>query len=423
MLTILALAQKDLRILIRYKSGLFFTLIWPLLVAVMFGTIFSGESGQRAKIKVAIVDEDATTESGRFAARLEKSGEFEAVRANQDQGISLVRRARLTAVILIAKGFGEASGRLFYGTPPQVEVWIDPSRKAEAGMLQGLLQKHAAARMQSLLSDRANSRTMIARALKEIDAAPASGDKAVLGRFLGELDRFLAAPSDNPANAEMGSWQPLEVVEKAVARGTAGPAPRSSFEITFPQGILWGIIGCIMTFGIGIVTERTLGTMTRLQMSPSSRFQLLAGKALACFTALVVLQSGMFLIGRWIFHVRPQSWILVMMAAFSSAAAFVGIMMLVSVLGKTEQAAAGAGWAIMMPIAMLGGGMLPLFFMPSWMAAASHFSPAKWAILAMEGAIWRGFSLREMLLPCGILIVVGITCFLAGTRAFQRNLT
>ena len=93
--------------------------------------------------------------------------------------------------------------------------------------------------------------------------------------------------------------------------------------------------------------------------------------------------------------------------------------MLIAALGKTEQAAAGAGWSVMMPLAMLGGGMVPLFAMPAWMAAAGNFSPAKWAILALEGAIWRGFSPQEMLLPCGILILAGIACFAIGTRAFR----
>jgi ABC-2 type transport system permease protein len=189
--------------------------------------------------------------------------------------------------------------------------------------------------------------------------------------------------------------------------------------LTFPQGILWGIVGCVMTFGLGIVTERTQGTMVRLQMSPISRAQLLGGKALACFTAITFVECGLFAVGRVFFGVHPTSWALLALAAVSAAAGFVGIMMLISVLGKTEQAAAGVGWAIMMPITMLGGGMVPLFVMPSWMATAGNISPAKWAVLAFEGAIWRDFSTAEMLVPCGILVVVGLVSFAVGTRAFR----
>ena len=93
--------------------------------------------------------------------------------------------------------------------------------------------------------------------------------------------------------------------------------------------------------------------------------------------------------------------------------------MFLSVLGKTEQAAGGIGWGVLLMFAMLGGGMIPLFFMPPWLKTLSHVSPVKWAILAMEGAIWREFTLSEMILPCGILIGAGIVFFAIGTWAFR----
>lgn len=422
MLTIFALAQKDLRILLRVKSGLFFTFVWPLMVAVLFGVIFSGPGENASRIKVAVVDEDGSPNSKEFLARLERSKEFEAVPADREEAIKSVRLGKQTAAILLPRGFGEASGRLFYGEPPKVEVWIDPSRKAESAMLQGFLFKQAADGMQKLLSDRSAARDMVRKALDDVRAVPDAKQKEDVGRFLGELDRFLqTASTSDTATREMGSWQPLAIEEKEVATGAAGPQPHNPFDITFPQGILWGMIGCVMTFGIGIVSERTHGTMVRLQMSPIARWQLLAGKALACFTAIAFIEAGLFVIGRFFFRLHPSSWPLLALAAFSAAVGFVGIMMLVSVLGKTEQAAAGAGWTVMMPIALLGGGMVPLFFMPGWMSVAGNFSPAKWAVLAFEGAIWRGFSFGEMLLPCGILVLVGACCFAIGTRAFRSQ--
>lgn len=98
---------------------------------------------------------------------------------------------------------------------------------------------------------------------------------------------------------------------------------------------------------------------------------------------------------------------------------FVGIMMLLSVIGRTERSAAGIGWAILMMMSMIGGGMLPLFIMPEWMQTVSNISPVKWAMLAMEGAIWRQFTLREMLLPWSIMWSVGMIGFFAGVSVFK----
>jgi ABC-2 type transport system permease protein len=419
---ILALAVKDLRILVRLRMGLFFTFVWPLLVAIFFGLIFSGPGERTAKMHVAVVDNDNTAVSREFVSRLETSAEFETILTDRSQATSLVRQGKCSAAIEIPPGFGEASERVFYGQAPKLEVWIDPSRKAESAMIEGLLFKHAAARMQKLFSDRSASKAMLDQARKELKTAPESTNgKEAIGRYLGELDRFLHSVPSNETTGGGTAWQPLEIVEKQVTSDRKGPQPDNPFAITFPQGILWGILGCIMTFGIGIVSERTQGTMMRLQISPITRRQLLAGKALACFSAIAIVEAMLFVIGRFCFHVQPSSWLLLALAGFSTAVAFVGIMMLISVLGKSEQAVAGAGWAVMMPIAMFGGGMVPLFIMPGWMSTASNFSPAKWAILSLEGALWRGFSFSDLLLPCGILILVGVVCFSAGAHAFRST--
>jgi ABC-2 type transport system permease protein len=74
-----------------------------------------------------------------------------------------------------------------------------------------------------------------------------------------------------------------------------------------------------------------------------------------------------------------------------------------------------------MIMAMFGGGMVPLVFMPSFMKTLSNFSPAKWSVLALEGAIWRGFTWSEMLLPCAILIAVGAVCMAIGTWLLSRT--
>jgi ABC-2 type transport system permease protein len=54
------------------------------------------------------------------------------------------------------------------------------------------------------------------------------------------------------------------------------------------------------------------------------------------------------------------------------------------------------------------------------MLSVASFSPVKWGILALEGAIWRGFSAAEMLLPCGILLGVGAAGFVAGVAVLAR---
>ena len=160
-----------------------------------------------------------------------------------------------------------------------------------------------------------------------------------------------------------------------------------------------GAIGCVGAFAISIVNERAYGTFLRLRIAPISRGQILAGKGSACFLACVIEIGLLLATGHFIFGVRLQNAASLALAIASTSAGFVGIMMLLSVLGKTEQAVAGAGWGILIVMAMFGGGMVPLMMMPGWMQRISHLSPVKWGILALEGAIWRGFTLVRCLSP------------------------
>jgi len=108
------------------------------------------------------------------------------------------------------------------------------------------------------------------------------------------------------------------------------------------------------------------------------------------------------------------------MGIVSMALCVVGIMMLMSVIGRTEEAVAGASWGANVVMAMFGGGMIPLAFMPTFMKTLSNFSPMKWGVLALEGAIWRGFSFTEMLYPCAILIAVGAVGITGGVIVLNR---
>lgn len=420
---ILALAGKDLRLLFRNRGHLFFAFGWPVVMALFFGLIFGG-GGKSGAVPVVVVDEDGTPASMALVDRLRRTEGLEVVLGSRQEAERLVREGKRSGAVVVPRGYGEASERLFHGEPRKVEIALDPSHAAEGAMLEGLVTGAAMQSFQQLFDDPSLGRKMVERSLSDLrQGSPAGSERVSLERFLGELDVFLGSSPGRAAGeaggGSGGKWTPL-VVEKRQL-GTERVGPRTAFEVTFPQGVLWGIIGCALGFALSLVTERTHGTLRRLQMSPLSRGHVLAGKALACFASIALVEALLFAVGRAFFGVRPSSWALLALAGLSVALAFVGIMMVVAVAGRTEQSAGGLGWAVMMPLTMVGGGMVPLFVMPRWMQAVGTVSPVKWGILALEGAIWRGFGLAEMLLPCGVLAAVGLAGFAIGARLFRGD--
>lgn len=414
----LQLVAKELRLLSRDRGDLFFVLVWPLVVAIFFGTVFAGR-GARGKIPLSVVDEDKTAGSAAFLAALDRQGGLALAAATREEAVALVRRGRRTAYLALLPGFGEARERMFYGQPARIELGADPSRTGELAMIEGLLKAAAFQGMQELFTDREASKRMLSQARSDLRRAPAR-EQETTGRFLEELDRYLSeAPAEaGGSRSAAGGWNPVEIETKSIAGQRS--APQNPFEITFPQGILWGIVGCAASFGVGLVLERTQGTLLRLEIAPISRAQILAGRALACVTAILAIELLLTVIGVAVFQVRPSSVAHLVLAGVSSALGFSGLMMALSVMGRTPQSVGGLSWALLLMMSMLGGGMMPLFLMPSWMVAASHLSPVKWAILAFEGALWRGFSTPEMLLPCGILLGVGLLGLALGARLYPR---
>lgn len=422
---LLALAGKDLRLLIRDRAGFFFTYFFPFLYASFFGMIFGGMGKGASGIAVDIIDEDQTIHSRAFVESLEKSAELEATPSDRAEATARVQRGRRVAFIALPAGFGERFSKPFLDGPPEIEVGLDPARQAEGGMLQGILTKHLMTSLMEQLTDKSKMVTMIDESIKDVQADQSMDMawKIPLSVFLPALRTFFVNAPDEKAGdgtdgmvsvaAKFGEFVKLTEVR----RNQDGP--KTSYDITFPQGIIWGLLSCAAGFGISMVSERTGGTLVRLRMGPLSGGHILAGKAIACFITCVSISTLLLIFGRLVFNVRPDSIPLLAVAIVCSAICFVGIMMLMSVLGKTEQSAASIGWGILSILAMIGGGMVPLMFMPPFIRTLSHISPIKWSIYALEGAIWRGFSASEMLFPCAMLLVFGVVCFAIGTRWFR----
>jgi ABC-2 type transport system permease protein len=435
MRTVLIMALKDLLLITRDWLGLFFIVVFPILMGVFFGSMYGGV-GERGstKLDVAVVDEDGSPMSAKFIESLANSGSVNVQKLPRDEALDRVRRGQLIGMIGIPNGFGKTAG-IMWMEGPAIELGVDPSRQAEAGMLQGFIMQAAGKLAMERYQDPASMRAIIQNSREKMvaDAETPAEMRPLLNQMMTSLDGFMA------------KWQEVQSADQAKGTGekkslSAGNAfeiariktidvtrepPKGSrealfqqiqskWDISFPQAMLWGVLACAATFAISIVRERKQGTLLRLQAAPISRTKVLLGKATACFLAVMGVIIMMVILGMFL-GMRPRSPALLAGAAVCVAFCFVGIMTLMSVIGKTEESVSGAAWGANMIMAMFGGGMIPLAFMPRFIATLGQASPVKWSILALEGAIWRGFTPIEMLLPCGVLIAVGAVCLTVGS--------
>jgi ABC-2 type transport system permease protein len=426
MRNVLTLALKDLKLLTRDRFGMFWVLGFPIIYALFFGSIFGGAGGGGVNaMPVAVVDQDQTAGSQAFIERLGSSDAielepFDDIVAARD----LVRTGKKTAALLVKEGFGDSPGIMFGGDQNNlIDVSVDPSRSAEAGYLQGLLMEAAYRSTIDRFRDTGWARDQVRTGMSEIATNDTiePAQRLILGAFMTSVDTFLGAvdPELYQDGLDFDSGSSAIEVTEVTTETDSGP---SSYEVSFPSAILWGLLGCSAAFSISIVKERIEGTFMRLCVSPTGPAQILAGKGLACFISCSLVIVILLVVANLSVGVRLGQPLHLALAIVSASLCFVGLMMLISVLGRTIEAVGGAGWAIYVVMAMIGGGMIPLMFMPRWLYQISMISPVRWGIQALEGAIWREYSLTEMLLPCGVLVGIGVVAFLVGWRISRRSL-
>lgn len=426
------IAVKDLRVLSRHPAALFWVVGFPMLQALLFGAIFGGGGAGANALPVAVVDLDGSRYSRALADRL---GRLEALRvrpASYDSARALVRRGRLAAYVALMPGLGATFGFGAADSSGGIELGVDPSRRAEAGVLEGLVTQAVFQAMQGEFGAGGSGREVVRRGIEGIErdstAAPADRARRAdvlrdLERLMTSLERARAAPGGAPLTGGSGGTDGAGFSGPAIRRvavAAARHSPRSGWEVTFPSAMLWALMAVCSTFAVSIVAERRQGTFLRLRLTPVSREQVLAGKGLACFIAGTVVLSALLAVGVALFRVRVGDAAMLAAAVLCTTLCFVGVMMFVATLGREERSVSGASWALLLVQSMLGGGMIPLIAMPPWLQAASHLSVVRWGILSIEGAVWRGFGWAEVAPSLAILLGVGVAGFAIGSAALRR---
>jgi ABC-2 type transport system permease protein len=441
----LAVAWKDLTLLRRDRASLFFTLAFPVLVAILFGLVFGGV-GKPRRLEVAIVDESQGPAAAALALEIERDPVFEARRAgDREEGLTMVRRGAVSACIVIPREFDRAADRFpFLGGLP-LEAFTDPGRAVEAGLIEGKLSALASRHAMRGLSSPAHLRSMAADGQRMLEmnqqltperraafeslfrslsmladsagAASPTGDAGVTPDA-GSAGGAARGSADAPL-LQGNAFAPVRLRIDRVQELRASPP--STFAITFPQGAVWGLAGCVMAFASAYAAERSRGTLARMHLAPIGRHAILLGKSLACLSAALVMQVLLLALAWAGFGVRPVDPIALSVALAATSVAFTGIAMLIAALFRSDDAAQGAGRALVLVMAIIGGGSIPLVFMPDMLRRFSGISPFRWAVAAIEAPLWRGTPWADQWPALLILLAIGAGCSGAAWAALSRR--
>lgn len=243
--------------------------------------------------------------------------------------------------------------------------------------------------------------------------------------------RDLALSLRNPAWIIVGLMQPLlylvlfgPLMEKIVT-STPGFPPGGSWTILTPALIVQLALYSSSFAGFALLTDYRSGVLERLRVTPACRTGLLLGKVLNnAFQTM--LQAILITVLAYVaFDLKAPiggvllSLVIVALTAVSLASASYAVALTL----KSEQAFPAVLNAVLMPVLLLSGILLPItsILAPNWLYVVSRINPFTYIVEA-ERASFRGdITFNGLFTGAVVVLVLAILGMWWGTRTFHRE--
>src|SRR5689334_188148 len=99
---LLLLTIANIKSFTRDRSALFWTLAFPLIFILLFGTIFSGGNNDRT---IGFADLDGSPASAQLSAAFTSVRSVKLVEGTEDDLVARMKKGEVSAVIVVPKGY------------------------------------------------------------------------------------------------------------------------------------------------------------------------------------------------------------------------------------------------------------------------------------------------------------------------------
>jgi ABC-2 type transport system permease protein len=318
--TLVTLSFANFKSFIRDRAALFWTLAFPIVFVVLFGTIFSG--GGSASYRVGWVDQDGSPVSTGLRAAIAGREFIELDDHDLASAREAMRRGDLDGIIVIPDGLQKAVMARAAGqdvAPVDVTVITDPTR------------------------------TSTGQAIQQIAA----------GLIMG-------------ANIELSGAKPV----MSLSPESLDTEVLNSVSYFVPSILAMALMQLGVFAAIPLVQQREKLILKRLNATPLPRWTLVGSNVvvrlvIAAAQTVLILGIGFVLLDVEIIG----NWLAIAAFVALGALTFVSIGYVIASFARTEEAANGITSVVQFPLMFLSGIFFPLEIMPDWLRGVATFMP------------------------------------------------
>lgn len=354
---VITILVGNLKMWIRSKHTLFWTIAFPVLMILLFGSIFSISGNP--KFDLHIQDQDNTPMSHSFIRALNETEAFNLIEVSATTNTTeFIKEKGISRILIIPQGFQE-----------------NITNREDASII-----------------------------LKIVPEQLDSSSSVVMGIIDSIVDAFNAhLPPPSPPKAK------VQVQTESIV------SERFGYIDFFVPGVVGMTVMTGSVFGaIGwSARNRELGILKKLATTPLTKLECIVGIVLYQMIMAFVSTAIIFTVGTLVFGMKVVPDIFCVVLIISGVMAFSGIGMVIARFVKESEGADAAGNAITFPMMFLSGSFFPREMMPEFLQQISKVLPLTYFNDGLRDAMIYG-NIASALTNTAIMVVVGAFFIILG---------
>ena len=353
----LPLTIANIKSFYRNRAALFWTLAFPVIFIILFGSIFSGGN---TTFPIAWVDEDHSSASAQLRQGFDQISVLEIEDVSQQDALDHMRTGEFAGVLVIPAGTGAA---IAAGQTTSLTLYTDPSRQTATTTLTQIV-----------------AQVVSGMNLRIAGVAPA-----------------LAVQT-----------QPIQTQNI------------SNAAYFVPSILAMALMQLGIFASIPLVSQREKQILKRLNATPLSRTTFVASNVVMRLLIAAVQTVLIVGIGAWLFGVTVVGNIAIAVGLIAlGALTFLAIGYIIAAWARTEESANAMTSVVQFPLMFLSGIFFPIYFMPGWLQPVAAFMPLTYLADALRQTMVGGSAYASLGVDVVVLGAWMVVCFLISARFFR----
>lgn len=406
----LKIASKDLQVFFKDRGAILTLFVLPLVFVVVFsGALTSIGVDEDVRVALAVVNLDSGEAAQELLDGINNAGGVIVELYAEDEAISLLEEKEIPRVLIIPADFTA-------GMDAHHQVTVQLINHPDAD----LEQTEAVSLVIDGVTQDMALESQIVASLEQMGEMQANAPE--------EFQVFTTQRNITQAQSQFENSQNQSLV--SVDQKIPGQTEKRKEDLrehsAVPGIAVMFVFLTAQSAAHMVFDEKKVGAFRRLLAAPVSKADILIGKMIPNIIIGLIQIAVIFafgVLGMKLLGFRPMSLgndpLALVIVAFLVALCSSSLGVVIAALARTENQIGGLSTLLLWVLAILGGSIIPLFYLESFLGPIPKLIPHYWANRAFSDLTVRGLGIGDITLEMGVILLFCAIFFAIGLWRFD----